>query len=109
MSSHVPGIPEAGSDAYLDDAVRRLVRRHNDILERACERMLTDPRGWGVLAHESVMKFSFDGPTYSARVEYRVCLSPSVPFGQIHLHLMDYDGTCSLCDEKDDGGAADLS
>lgn len=58
--------------------------------ERLLERMLTDPRGWGVLEHEQL-----DLERGSYRVEAE--LSGRVPFGEIHQHQRAADGTCAAC------------
>jgi hypothetical protein len=60
--------------------VRVQQERRRDILEEACERMLTNPRGWGVLVvDEEVINFR----DLKGELSYTAGLHPGVPFGHI--------------------------
>lgn len=66
----------------LEGVAGRLVAIQNSAVEAACERMLTDPRGWGVLVTTTYA--SFDPASGKIGASWSVDLSPDVPFGEIH-------------------------
>lgn len=70
----------------LADHMRELA----DERDRMLERMLTDPRGWGLLEHDQL---DLERGTFTSTME----LSPRVPFGEVHQHQRAADGTCAAC------------
>lgn len=79
----------------MSDLLGRVLANHmREVVEqreRLLERMLTDPRGWGVLEHEH---FDLDAMQVTMIAE----LSPLVPFGAIHTHNVDRRD-CGICKE----------
>lgn len=71
----------------LADFVRSELRRRAADVERVCEQMLTDPRGWGVLEHD-----------YGTAWE--VELSPMVDFGYHHIHKAATRASCKGCESE---------
>lgn len=69
-----------------EEMVHRLVHQiltaRHAAIEEMCERMLTDPRGWGILVVTDYG--SLDVVDGKVSVTASVELSPDVPFGEIH-------------------------
>lgn len=63
-----------------------LARVHAADREAMVERMLTDPRGYGVLEHNF------------GAIVWDLELSPTVPFGEIHVHDVLRGGYCTICE-----------
>lgn len=63
--------------ASMCDTVSKVIagqlRAENELIETYCEKMLTDPRGYGVKVTQ-----------WPGRIE--VELSPDVPFGEVHTY-----------------------
>lgn len=77
----------------MSDEIRGLIdraaRERVDAREAACEQMLTDPRGWGVLEHDYGMRWTVE-------------LSPMVPLYEVHTHQVAEGRFCVACDNADD-------
>lgn len=76
-------------DARVQAVIAEALRARNDATEAACERMLTDPRGWGVLVHDHGLN------------NWWVDLSPLVPLYEVHTHMVADDGICRACLESE--------
>ena len=69
----------------MDDFVRAAIEARVDAEEAMVERMLTDPRGWGVLEHDYGLRWTLE-------------LSPRVPLYEIHVHKVAEGTSCAACD-----------
>lgn len=81
----------------LTDVARSAAEAWGERLEAACEEMLTDPRGWGVLVHVHEPQLITEGEHFTMTETRTLGLSPAVPFGEVHEHRIPKDGTCRAC------------
>lgn len=91
-----------------DDALREILdstaKRQHNAIEAACEAMLVDPRGWGVLVHTGGIEQTGE---YGFRIQQSVELSPLVPFGEIHDHQVAAGRPCEACETAATGQGAE--
>jgi hypothetical protein len=71
----------------IEATIARALEERADALEAACERMLTDPRGWGVLEHDYGLRWTVE-------------LSPDVPLYEVHTHKAVEGRPCAGCENR---------
>jgi len=85
---------------FIAQAIQDAAQAHHDALEAACERMLVDERGWGVLEHHEPPLILPSGREVSTfKPGWRIELSPLVPFGEFHLHVLEKGRPCAGCEK----------